>query len=300
MGSRNRNVWIIVAIVLVALCLCTMVVAVAAAGWFTLRSADWGEVSGSESARIERTFEVGDASSLEIDNFAGAVTVRAVEGDAIEVVATKRVRRRSDLDRIEVNMTERSGGLVVETERPFGMSNVSVQLEITAPVGTRLDLHTGSGSVTVRGLSGTVKVDTGSGSVTVADVTGDVDAHSGSGSVEISDVNGAIDARSGSGSLEVHGATGPVRLNTGSGSIEYQGMPTGDCHFRTGSGRIVLTLPADLNMEVDLHTGSGDIDVDFDVDGRVSKGDVKGVIGSGKEGKIYAHTGSGSIDLIGR
>jgi hypothetical protein len=51
---------------------------------------------------------------------------------------------------------------------------------------------------------------------------------------------------------------------------------------------------------VDLHTGVGSIELDFAVDGEVSRRDVKGVIGSGEGASIYARTGSGSIDLIRR
>jgi DUF4097 and DUF4098 domain-containing protein YvlB len=278
---------------------------VAAVALFTLGvpdwgEVDWGEVAGQERERIEQTFDVGDAPSLQIDNFSGSVTVRAGEGDTIQVVATKRVRRRSDLERIKIDIDERGGGLVIKTTKPRSLMSASVELEITTPAGTRLDAHTGSGSVTVQGLNGDARLDTGSGSVDVHDLSGDVEIDTGSGSVKIEDVTGEIDAHSGSGSIDVRGARGLVRLRTGSGNIEYQGTPQGDCRFETGSGRITLMLPADLNMEVDLDTNSGDIDVDFDVDGRVTKRKVEGDIGDGSEGSIYAHTGSGSIDLIRR
>jgi DUF4097 and DUF4098 domain-containing protein YvlB len=98
----------------------------------------------------------------------------------------------------------------------------------------------------------------------------------------------------------VRGGMDQVRLDTSSGSIKYEGTPTGDCRFTTGSGGITLMLPADLNVTVDLQTGSGDIDLDFDVDGRVTKDDVEGTIGSGDQGKIHASTESGGIDLLRR
>lgn len=280
MESRNRNVWIIVALVLVVVCACVVVAAgVAAVGWFTNWSWRWGEVTSYEEERMEQTFDVGDAPNLEIDNFAGNVTVRAGESDAIRVVATKRARRRSDLQRIEVELTERDGGLVISTRKPFSLNNASVKLEITTPVDTRLDAHTGAGSVDVCCLGGSVRVDSGAGNVNMDAVTGEIDAHSGAGS------------------LDVRGATGTVRLDSGAGSISYQGTPQGDCRFESGAGSITLILPADLNVEVDLDSGVGTIDVDFAVDGRVTKGEVKGVVGSGDQGSIYAHTGTGSIQL---
>jgi hypothetical protein len=53
-------------------------------------------------------------------------------------------------------------------------------------------------------------------------------------------------------------------------------------------------------MEVDVGTGSGNIDVDFKVDGRVTGREARGTIGDGSDGSIYAHTGSGTVRLIRR
>jgi DUF4097 and DUF4098 domain-containing protein YvlB len=198
------------------------------------------------------------------------------------MVATKRAQRRSDLDRIEVETSQRGEVVIIATKRPRGLTNSWVALEITAPPGTRVDVGSGSGSVEVRGLSGDLNVDTASGSVEIVDVTGKIDAHSSSGRIE------------------VRGGRGRVRLDTGSGSIRYEGEPQGNCRFETGSGSITLELPADLNMEVEAETGSGEIDVDFRVDGEVTEREVVGTIGDGSEGSMYVHTGSGRIRLIRR
>jgi phage baseplate assembly protein gpV len=279
MESKNRSVWIVVIVVLVVVCICAAVALLVAAGWLSGWSFDWDRVTSYERERIEQTFEVSDTPTLEIDSFAGNVTIRAGEGRVIQVVATKRTSRRSDMERIEIEMTESGAGLVIKTRKPAPLSNASVDLEITTPAGTRLDAHTGAGSVHVQGLTGDVQVDTGAGSVDMRDVKGDIDAHSGAGSIDVLD------------------GTGVVRLDTGAGSIEYQGTPEGDCRFESGAGSITLRLPSDLNVEVDLGTGVGDIDLAFAVDGRVTRREVEGVIGSGDQGSIYAHTGTGSIHL---
>jgi DUF4097 and DUF4098 domain-containing protein YvlB len=315
MEPRNRNVWIIVVVVLIVLCCIILAVAAALAAAFGVWSVDWGRVGAEEHESIEQTFKLGRAPILEIDNFSGSVSVRAGEGDTIHVIGTKRASSRRNLDQIQVEMSEQESGLVIRTRKPVSFGSASVEWEITAPAGTRLDLHVGSGSIDVRGLDGGVVVDSGSGSLTLVDLGGGLDAHSGSGSIDIDRVTGnvradtgsggieaqyvtgEIDAHTGSGRIEVRGGMGQARLDTGSGSIEYEGTPTGDCRFTTGSGGITLLLPADLNMVVDLQTGSGDIDLGFDVDGRVTKRSVKGTIGSGDRGEIYAHTGSGGINL---
>ena len=262
MESKNRNVWIIVAVIVVVLCCCVLAVAAAAVGLFATWPLDWTGVTSLQSERSEQTFAVGETPSLKIDSFAGNVIVRTGQSSVIRVAATKNARSKDDLDRIEVGVSERDGGLVIKTEKPLSIQNASVDLEITTPAGTRLD------------------VDTGAGNVDLNDSTGEIDAHSGAGNIN------------------VRGAAGTARLDTGAGSIRYQGTPQGECRFETGAGSITLTLPADLNVQVDLETGTGEIDVDFAVDGTVTRRDVQGVIGSGAQGTIYARTGAGNIDVV--
>jgi hypothetical protein len=92
-----------------------------------------------------------------------------------------------------------------------------------------------------------------------------------------------------------------VSLDTGTGGIDYEGQPEGHCRFDTGAGGITLRLPADLEMELDLDTGAGSIDLGgFAVDGHVRRGEVKGRLGDGSQGSITADTGTGGIDLVRR
>jgi DUF4097 and DUF4098 domain-containing protein YvlB len=322
MESKNRRTWIIVAAILVAVvaCCCAVVAAALAGGLLWVAPLQRVEVGGDGGKRAVQSYQVGQAPTLAIDSFSGSIAVRAGEAGTIEVVAHKQGRSQADLERIQVDITKQGDGLVIKTTKPPGVSSAWVQFEITAPAGTRLDARTGSGSIQVEGLSGGVRVGSGSGGIAVRDALGDVDAETSSGAVEVRGVRGRVQVRSGSGGLQLHGivgeidahtgsgaieargASGPVRLDTGSGGIDYEGLPQGACRFTTGSGSISLMLPADLQMAVDLQTGSGRIIVDYEVAGRVnaSKTEVKGVIGSGEDGQITASTGSGSIRVTHR
>jgi hypothetical protein len=314
----NRNIWIIVAAVLIVACCCALACGTAAAGWL-LGLPVWQSTGiQSQGDRSEWIYEVGEAASLKIDNFAGAITVRAGERGQIGIVATKRGPGSTDLGDIRVDISKRDGGLLIRTRKPPHLDNVSVGFDITVPPGTRLDASTGAGSVDVRGLKGEALVHTGAGSVYAQDLVGDADlssgagslvigsvtgelkASTGSGSVQIDAVDGEVEAQSGSGSMTVRGARGAIRLDTGSGSISYEGQPQGDCRFETGSGSITLRLPGDLDMAVDLGTGSGTVEVEYPVDGKVTKKEVRGTVGDGSQGSIYAHTGTGSVDFLRR
>jgi hypothetical protein len=265
MESKNRNVWIIVIAILVVAC-CGLAAMIGLGGWFVTRSLDLRDLSsfdvgGINRARIEQTFQVGAAPRLEIDNFAGAITVRPGTDGAVHVIATKKANSLSRLDRIQLTMSEQEDGLLIRSRITPTGANASVDLEITAPVDSRLAIATGAGAVDVRSITG------------------------------------PIDVRSGAGQVELRGARGPVGVDLGAGQIIYEGTPSGDCRFNTGAGEVLLRLPAELQMEVDLGTGVGGVYVDFAVDGVVRPREVKGVIGDGSQGSISAHTGVGAVTL---
>lgn len=241
-----------------------------------------GGLTQKYSEELEESFAVGEAPMLTVENFAGDVIVHAGEEGSIQVIATKRSAREKDLERIEVDMRDLDGEVEVVTDPPSGLKNVSVDLEITVPTSAHVDLHTGAGDIIVRDLAGDVRADCGAGDVDVRGTSGEIDAHTGAGSID------------------VRRAVGAVHLDVNAGSINYQGTPQGDCRFDAGAGSIKIRVSNDVNIEVDLDTSAGDIDVDnMDVDGKVSNRKVRGTIGSGDEGEIRAHTDVGNIDLIG-
>jgi len=277
--SSNRTLWIVVAVVLVAMCLCVLAITAIGLGVFTLGPVRLDGGLAMQRDVIERSFEVGAAPSLEIDDFAGTVTVRAGGPGTIQVVATRRASNRSRLEQIQVDMTEQGGGLLIKAQKPAGFGNASVDLEISAPPDSRLTVRTGAGNVDVQSVAGPVT------------------ANSGAGNIEIEGVPGEIEVHTGAGNVRVVGAAGPVRLNTGVGNIDYDGVPKGECRFESGVGNIQLRMPAGVNVRVDLTTGVGNIGLDFDVTGQNTKREVRGVIGSGDQGQVFAHTGTGDIDL---
>jgi hypothetical protein len=255
----------VIIVVLVVACCCALVAVGGAVWWFADRYAETGQeffdLDRPYRDRVEETFAVDGAPSLDISSFAGSVTVRAGEDGIVRVVATKGASSRSRLERIALSINGGEDWVEVRAKQPHSQSNASVDLEITAPAGSRLDLDLGAGPVEVR------------------DITGRIDIHNGAGTVE------------------VRGAQGVANVDVGAGQITYQGTPSGDCRFHAGVGEVVLLLPGDLDMEVDASTGLGDVDVDFAVDGVVSGRSVKGIIGDGSQGSIYAHTGAGAVRL---
>jgi predicted membrane protein len=267
MESGNRTVWIVIAVIVVGalLCCCVVAVGAAVAGLYAFpvsREVGVGRVA----ERTEQSFTVGDAPTLDVENFAGDVTVRSGGSGEIRVIVTKRAGSDSQLDRIDVDVSEQADGVRIQASHPgTSIGGVSVRLEVFVPADARLELDTGAGNVMVAG------------------------------------VQGEISARSGAGNVRVEGAAGPVDLEVGAGEIDYEGDPQGDCVLDSNVGNVTLRLPEDVNAEVRLTTGVGNIDLDgFDVEGEIGRTEVDGVIGTGAEATIEARTGAGNVVLVRR
>ena len=265
--NKNRNLWIGIAVLIVVLCCGAIVVAAIGLGWAFFRAEristdlDILDLGPIQSARVEQSFGVGEAPYLDISNFAGTVSVRAGEDNLIRIVATKKAPGSTALDRVNVQMSKEGDRVTVTTTKRNNLNNASVDLDIVAPPGTHLELITGAGTIDVRNITGRINAQTGAGTIMVA------------------------------------GAANSVQLRTGAGSIQYEGTPAGHCSFDNGAGDIVLRLPAEPDVRVDLSTGLGSIDLGYQVDGSTSPREVKGIIGDGSQGSIHAGTGLGQISV---
>lgn len=262
MESKNRTIWIVVIVVLIVAC-CACAALVGGVGWFAARTYSLQPYvsSGTSSERVEQTFQVDDAPTLEIENFAGSITIRSSTSGVIEVTAAKKATNRARLSQIEIQMSQTGSGVRIETRTRPPVSNMSVNLDIRAPANTKLVVDTGAGTVYADGISA------------------------------------PIDIRSGAGQVDLRDVAGPVQVQVGAGQILYEGEPEGSCRFHTGAGEIRLSVPAEWNMEVDLSTGIGAVGIDFPVDGLVRLREVKGVVGDGSQATIEAHTGAGAVNL---
>lgn len=183
-----------------------------------------------------------------------------------------------------------------------------------------LTFQTGSGSVVVTGVAGSVDVDTGSGSVTISGVEGDVSADTGSGSIGLEEIYGSrLTADTGSGRVEGRNLTlRELHVDTGSGRIQFSELTateiecdTGSGSVRlellsdvdrlivdTGSGSVVVEVPEDFGAELELDTGSGRIEVDVpDRVATVARRDYfRGRVGDG-DGRVVIDTGSGGVAI---
>lgn len=204
-------------------------------------------------------------SEIFIDAGAGAMIVSGVEdSDAIVVVATIIVDTGNADEAVEVieerlRLTLERDGDRAELKAVFDPgwdrdAAAAVDLEVRVPAQLALEIDDGSGPITVREVSGSVRIDDGSGPIEIAK-SGGVDIDDGSGSIRLEDT-GAVKIDDGSGSITIVRAAGDVYVEDGSGTIDVRGV-SGSVTVDDGSGDIEIDdVERDLIIEED---GSGSL-----------------------------------------
>jgi DUF4097 and DUF4098 domain-containing protein YvlB len=211
--------------------------------------------------------------------------------------------------------------------------NVSISYVIEVPRDTEISTSVASGSQTIQGVRGPVKVDAASGSIRVKgieravqlstlsgsidadDIGDDVRANSASGSVTVSNIKGdvrisalsgatkivqaagRIDADTASGTVDVRGATRDVKAHAASGRIDVQGIPGATSYWdlRTVSGSVQLGVPTTANFHLSAEAISGEIRTDVPiVVEEQGKHSLRARVGNGG-GRVEVHTVSGEI-----
>ena len=189
-------------------------------------------------------------------------------------------------------------------------------------VDGRLHVSVAAARVRAAHVRGVMTLDAGSGGVDISDMTGELDLDAGSGGAILDGVRGGrltmdigsgslrgrdidvpeLRADVGSGGVRLSGVKAPrLRLETGSGGSDLELLgPVEDIQVEAGSGGVTLRLPANLGATVDIETGSGGIDSDFEVKvSRMERHALHGTVGDGR-GRVTIEAGSGTVRLLKR
>ena len=231
-------------------------------------------------------WSVGAHPELRVNAGDAAVTVEASETNAINATLTT---HGWSIGSSGVRVTEHQSGNSVEIDvkvpsQHFNFGNRSIRLVVRAPRELVANIHTGDGSIRLRGLHGPLRADTGDGSI-----QGD-------------DLDGTLDANTGDGSVHIAGRFDNVQLHTQDGSVELQAQRgsrmQSDWRVQTGDGSVRVNLPNDLSADLELHTGDGNIRLDLPVtvNGTRNEHEVRGKLNGGGP-SFTVRTGDGSITV---
>ena len=260
---------------------------------------------------------IPNGAQFTIRNFNGPIDVRPASGNTAELRAEKRARgdaaitdvgfevRQSGNGDVEICSARTEGSCSGDRHRGgddgWRRGSVSVAMTVLVPRGVRLKVATGNGAVSVERAGSDVQASTGNGRVRVVETEGQVQVSTGNGDVEVRNAKARVHVSTGNGDVDVVTVEGPVEVSSGNGDIDVRMSALRareDMQFSTGSGDVLLTLPADYNGELEASTGNGSIRSDFDlkIKGQLNPRRVRATIGSGGP-LLRMSTGNGQFEI---
>jgi len=283
--SRTAIIILVAVVILgLLLCCCLGTVALLSArgysggGWLSSLGS-WGPGLREESRGFTQEFRVDLPATLVVDNEVGQVTVRP--GDVGVVTVETRYRARAGttgaatrlLDSVGYETDASSDRVEIRVDLPSSMVNavVSVDLDITVPRETSVEVRNNVGEMQVTGVVGTLHLRGDVGEVRVRDVT----------------------------------LTGPSEVQASVGEVDFAGIlpESGEVRITSQVGSVRVTLPAESQFFLDASTGVGDIDCDFELqdreedDNRGPASELRGRVGVNPAVSLYLRAGTGEVSL---
>ena len=247
-------------------------------------------------AKYQRTVQLSaplsPGSSFAAQTHNGSITIAGADVTDCNLTATIVAQAVTEEDakklaeRIKIKLEPWGDKLTAKIDKPTFMRNqsVSVNLDVTVPNRSDLELTTHNGEIRI------------------TDITGRLNGTTHNGKVTAEQISGTTELRTHNGSMICRQISGDTQLKTHNGGIKvfYSEYAPSVCNISliTYNGGIELTTPSSFSGEVDASTHNGSIrtDLPITVVGKVSKSKLTGKIGIG-QGKLRLETHNGSIRI---
>ncbi len=247
-------------------------------------------------AKYERTVQLSaplsPGSSFAAQTHNGYITITGADVTDCNLTATiiGQAITEEDAKKIAEQTTVKlepwGGKLTAKIDKPTYMINrsVSVNLEVTVPNQTDLELTTHNGKIEITNITGRLNGTAHNGKVTAEQVSGDIELYTHNGSIICKEISADAQLKSHNGGINIYySETAPpvceVSLITHNGSIDFTSPP----NFST-------------EVEASTHNGSINTELPITVSGKLSKRRLTGKIGTG-QGKLHLETHNGSIRI---
>ena len=253
-----------------------------------------------------KSYTVSGRARVHVDSNDGSVRVTTSDSKQVEFRVSYNgytldknlnITSRQDGDQVEVSARIRNG-----MSWGWGGMHKSLRIEVHMPRTADLNVDTGDGSVEAEAVNGGVDIHTGDGHIRLDGAKGDIRLRTGDGSIEGRDLDGRLEATSGDGHITLEGRFDALNIKTGDGSINARANPGSKLqngwNVRTGDGSVDLSLPGDLQANIEASTNDGRISlgIPVTVEGSFSTSQIHGKMNGGGQ-PLTIHTGDGSIHL---
>jgi DUF4097 and DUF4098 domain-containing protein YvlB len=252
---------------------------------------------------LDRQFQVGAHPRVTIESDEGRVEIVAWDRKEVAVhVESGSWRIGSQL---RLNAEQKGSDVSISALTPHGWFSFDVsvrelRIEVSVPREADLEIRTRDGAVVIPPLTGRVDVSTGDGDITLRGVRGDIRLVSGDGGIDAEDLDGKLSASTGDGHIRVSGRFDALELGSGDGRVAAEAEPGSVIRdgwsLHTGDGQLSLRLPPGLKADLEAQSLDGRItfDVPVEVTGEWGHSHLRGRMNGGGP-PLRLHSGDGSI-----
>jgi hypothetical protein len=265
-------------------------------------------------AKYERVVKLTDAmqpgGSFEAQTHNGYINVTGA--DVAECNLTATITARADTvenaqrlaEAVEIKLVPSGNKLTAKIEKPeLALDEyICVDLDVTIPNQTSIDLTTHNGSLKIENLTGQLNGTTHNGKVTAEKISGTIQLKTHNGQIVCKEVAGNSQLETHNGEVICEEASGDTKLRTHNGNAKafYSASAPPVCNVSivTHNGGVSITTPPNLSAKVEASTHNGSINTDLPitVTGNITRRKLTGTIGTG-QGELYLETHNGSINI---
>jgi DUF4097 and DUF4098 domain-containing protein YvlB len=206
--------------------------------------------------RIDRSLPAAADGRVEISNVSGEIRVYGTDDDEVHL-------RAEVGDGVEEVIFEADGErIVIRVEMVDGARHGgSVEMDVSVPRGSALDIDAVSSDVTVRDVDGRLVISTLSGDIELATGSRDLEVGTMSGDVGFrgDDQDGIAALSSVSGDVVMRGFSGEIRSESVSGDVEAVLGTARRIRAQSTSGDVRITAALTPDARVDMETVSGEV-----------------------------------------
>jgi len=246
----------------------------------------------------EDSFKVGESPRVEADVEISRLTIRSGDLGQVRVQATLRYARQTNYQ-----VTQSGDAIKIYVRMQAGFSSKldqpAVEIIVTVPQKTDLDLRSSTGYLYVDEVSGHIALATSTGGIQLSDCEGSIELQNQTGSIACRRARGAFHILNGTGGVDLSAVNGTFEVQTDVGSINFEGeLASGEQHcFESNTGPIDLHILGRPDLRVDASSQTGSVRCSLEMTEQVStKRECKGILGTGT-GQLQVRTSTGSITI---
>jgi DUF4097 and DUF4098 domain-containing protein YvlB len=210
-----------------------------------------GTLALSPTVQVDTTLNVVRGQRLNVNAYAGEVTVHAWNRNAVRIEASG-----ADQDQLEISSSPT--GVSIRTQGRHGPPE-EIKIRISAPAWIGLNLAGVNTNAKVEGIRAPISVETVEGEVDVTGGESLISLRSVQGSVRLRGARGRINVNSVNEDVEIANSSGDVAAQTVNGEILLQGVDASSVDANTVNGDISYSGPIRSNGRYALSTHNGDL-----------------------------------------